>query len=144
MFISSALYSLEDDWTDIVEGHANLSEQLKYSITPTLHFCFFSPLFTFTFLKSIFPFHFHFHLQLKSLQESTDCLVGVDIYRACLHKNSQSDSGCEFKYENENSKVIILCWDLKFSILNPPPIKHFTSCSWTPCATSRTASFSVK
>ena len=42
MFTSSALYSLEDDWTDIVEGHANLSEQLKYSITYILQFSRFS------------------------------------------------------------------------------------------------------
>ena len=42
MFTSSALYSLEDDWTDIVERHADLSEQLKYFIQ--------SPHFTFTFI----------------------------------------------------------------------------------------------
>ena len=40
--VEEALYSLEDNWTDIVERHADLSEQLKYFIQ--------SPHFTFTFI----------------------------------------------------------------------------------------------
>ena len=220
MFTSSALYSLEDDWTDIVEGHADLSEQLKYSITHILqlsHLSFFLTLtwnfdfllsllfsisyfhfpfhpilwtttittlsssstvvrlcFTFTFWnctlarvnrlpslnRSIHQFHFlpflfsfflflshfcftcwlfktpplqestdcpfwshlsssftflltlichifsYFSLSLfKSppLQESTDCLMGADFNRACLHKNSQSDPGCEFNIWSSSS-----------------------------------------
>ena len=66
MFISSALYSLEDDWTDIVEGHANLSEQLKYSITYILQLCaFLIDHFTFTLNLICFTFTYHWDFLLS-------------------------------------------------------------------------------